>query len=336
MTTVPIETAPMKTAQTGVGVAGVGWYVPDLIIDNDTISQWCGAPADWVISRTGVEQRRYAAADVPTSALAARALKVALCDAGMDARDLAGVIVCTSTPDQSQPPTAAFVLAELGISGVPAFDVNGVCAGFLYGLVAAEGWRRRGPVAVVGADKYSSIMNREDRRTVSLFGDGAGAVILGQLRSESNVVRVIARCQPEHLELVRVRGGGSALPLRDAPDPLADRFEMDGRSIVTWAEDALPIAVHRTCADAGVTVADIDRFVMHQGSPRMVELFGKWLGVPVEKVAVSANRFGNTGAASIPLTLAIEVQEKRIVAGDRVMLAGLGGGTAACASVMTW
>ncbi|MGQ4457541.1 3-oxoacyl-ACP synthase III family protein [[Kitasatospora] papulosa] len=326
----------MKTAEQGMGVAGLGWHVPGLRIDNETISRWSGADPGWVIDRTGVEERRYAASDEPTSALAARALSMALEDAGLRGEDLAGVIVCTSTPDQPQPPTAAFVLARLGLTGIPAFDLNGVCAGFLYGLGAAEGWRRRGPVALIGADKYSSIVNPADRRTVSLFGDGAGAVILEPPTEDSGLVSVVARCQPEYLDLVRVRAGGSALPLRDTEDPLADRFEMEGRAIVTWAETALPVVAQQACEEAGLTLADIDRFVLHQGSPRMVELCTKWLGAAPGKVALSADRFGNTGAASIPLTLAIEVRQERIKRGDRVMLAGLGGGTAACASVVKW
>ncbi|MEU4655539.1 ketoacyl-ACP synthase III [Streptomyces sp. NPDC023723] len=317
-------------------VTGLGWYVPERRVDNDTVARWCGVTPEWITARTGVDERRYAADDEPTSVLAARALEQALDDAGLAGDDLAAVVVCTSTPDQPQPPTAAFVLAELGISGIAAFDVNGVCAGFLYGLGAAEGWRRRGPVAVVGADKYSALMNRRDRRTVSLFGDGAGAVVLGPARSEDDAVRLVARCQPEHLDLVRVRGGGSALPLRDTADPLADRFEMQGRAVVAWAEEAFPVVVEQACAEAGLMLADIDRFVLHQGSGRMVELCAKWIDAPPEKVATTAHRFGNTSAASIPLTLAHEAQHQRLNRGDRVLLAGLGGGTAACATVVTW
>lgn len=318
------------------GVAGLGWYVPERVIDNDTIALWCGAAPDWITARTGVQERRYADPDVPTSTLAARALERALRDAGLSGGDLAAVIVCTSTPDQPQPPTAAFVLGELGISGVAAFDVNGVCVGFLYGLGSAQAWRARGPVAVVGADKYSAIMNRLDRRTVSLFGDGAGAIILDQADPGAGGIGVVARCQPEYLDLVGVPGGGTRLPLRGTTDPLADRFAMNGHAIVAWAETALPVAAHRACAAAGVPLADIDRFVVHQGSGRLVELCAKWLDVPTEKMAVSADRYGNTGAASIPLTLAIEAEQGRLARGDRVMLAGLGGGTAACACVMRW
>lgn len=327
---------PLKAPGAALRVAGLGWYAPERRVDNETVARWCGVTPEWIVARTGVRERRYAAPEEPTSALAARALARALDDAGLDGNDLAALVVCTSTPDQPQPPTAAFVLAELGLTGIPAFDVNGVCAGFLYGLGAAEGWRRRGPVAVVGADKYSAIMNRRDRRTVSLFGDGAGAIVLGQTRSDDEAVRIVARCQPEHLDLVRVRGGGSALPLRDTSDPLADRFEMQGRPVVAWAEQALPVVVDQACAEAGLMPADIDRFVLHQGSGRMVELCAKWIDAPPEKVAVTADRFGNTSAASIPLTLAYEAQHQRINRGDRVLLAGLGGGTAACATVVTW
>jgi 3-oxoacyl-[acyl-carrier-protein] synthase-3 len=126
------------------------------------------------------------------------------------------------------------------------------------------------------------------------------------------------------------------LPLRQAEDPLADRFRMDGRAILAWGESALPLVAGQACAEAGVSLADIDRFVLHQGSGRLVELCAKWLDVPQEKVALTANRFGNTAAASIPLTLAIEVAEGRVRRGDWVMLAGLGGGTAACAAVVRW
>ena len=326
----------VHAARGSSAIAGLGWYVPGRLVDNDTIAGWCDVTTDWIEQRTGVHRRWYAADDEPTSALAAHAVRDALDDAGLRPDELAGLVVCTSTPDQPQPATAAFVLAAIGATGAAAFDVNAACAGFLYGLAAAAAWRRNGPVAVVGADKYSTILNRRDRRTVSLFGDGAGAVILGPDPDGTAAINVVAICEPEYVDLVRVPGGGSALPLRQADDPLADRFLMDGRAVLEWVEKALPPAAGKACAEAGVSMDMIDHFILHQANPRMLALCAQWLEVPPEKVAITADRYGNIGAASVALTLAVEAREGRIKRGDRVLLGAVGGGASACATVLTW
>lgn len=326
----------MVRAATASGILSSASYLPAREVSNEEVAGWCDVTPAWISARTGVEGRRYAGADEPTSALAAQALRTALGRSGLRVTDLSAIIVCTSTPDQPQPPTAAFVLRALGGSGSAAFDVNGVCVGFLYGLAAAQSWRTRGPVAVIGADKYSTIMDRRDRRTVSLFGDGAGAVILSALGHGDPPLEVVARCQPEHVDLVRVRAGGSALPSPRPGDATAAKFEMQGRAVLEWAASALPPVVQQACQEAGVALQDVDRVVLHQGSRRLVEQCARWLHLPISRFALTADRFGNTGAASLPLTLAEEDVAGRLVRGRPVLLAGLGGGTTACATVIRW
>ncbi|MEV6603562.1 ketoacyl-ACP synthase III [Kutzneria sp. NPDC051319] len=307
-----------------IGVLGTGGFVPSRVVDNTTVGQWCGVGEDWILERTGVRRRRYARPDQPTSELAIRAAAPLLTDPSR-CEALRMVMLATSTPDRPQPATASAVQAGLGLSGVAACDLNAVCCGFLYGLVltsallAAQG----GTGLVIGADRYSSIMDRADRRTVTLFGDGAGAVLLGPVPDGYGIRGSSLVGHGELRELVRV------------PE---DRrlFEMQGRAVKEYALDLIPKVATEALTASGLALDDISRFVFHQGNVRMVEACAEAMGVGMDRVPLTAPVFGNTAAASLALTLHHADLERPFRRGEHILLAGVGGGMTAGAVVLTW
>jgi 3-oxoacyl-[acyl-carrier-protein] synthase-3 len=324
-----------------VGILGIGSHVPDGIIGNATISEWTNTSPQWIVERTGILERRYADRGTTTSALGHAAVGDLVGRHPDALTDLGAVIVATSTPDQPQPATAAILQRELGLSGVAAFDLNAVCSGFVYALtvgsalVGQPGWAPR--VLVVAADLYSSIMDRTDRKTVSLFGDGAGAVLLGRVPDGFGLHASRLTAHGEHRELVEVVGGGTRRRL-DA-DALAagdDRFRMRGRDVRDYALRTLPEIVHDVLDDAGLGLDDIDRFVFHQANPKLLEDLAKALGIDLGRIPLTAPRYGNTGSASIPITLCHSHREQPLRRGERVLFAAVGGGMTAGAAVLTW
>lgn len=325
-----------------IGILAVGSYVPTAVVDNDRISLWTGKPAEWVTERTGVLQRRYAEPGTTTSDLAMPAVREVL--DGLEEwqrQQLAALIVATSTPDVPQPATAAILQHKLGLPGLAAFDVNAVCSGFLYGLAAAEGMlatRRHGSYAIVaGADIFSTIMDRSDRRTVSLFGDGAGAVLLGEVPDGYGVQAIRLVTDGELHHYVGVEAGGTRTPL-DARARAAGEhlFRMDGRAVRDYALRILDKLTGEVLEECGLRLEDIGRFVFHQANTRLIETFVDQAGIDPASVPLTAPRLGNTVAASIPLTLRAADRERPFERGERVLLAAVGGGMTAGAAVLTW
>ncbi|MDX6348399.1 MAG: acetoacetyl-CoA synthase [Streptomyces sp.] len=324
-----------------VGIVGIGSHLPPDTIDNAQISTWSGADPQWIEQRTGIHARRYARPGTTTSDMAEEAVHD-LFARHPGARETTGLIVlATSTPDQPQPSTAARLQHRTGLSGIPALDVNAVCSGFVYALGVADALLRRGtagPAAlVVGADMYSTIMNREDRRTVSLFGDGAGAVLLAEVPEGYGIRATRVVSDSDYHELVEVVAGGT----REAADSAAREagrhlFRMDGRAVRDYALQAVPKVVGEALDAAGLAVDDIGRVVMHQGNTRLVEALARQLGVDMDRVPVTAPRYGNTGAASIPVTLQAAHASRPFRRGEHVLLAAVGGGMTAGAAVLTW
>ncbi|MFE0461174.1 3-oxoacyl-ACP synthase III family protein [Kitasatospora sp. NPDC058965] len=324
-----------------VGILATGAYVPPRTIDNATISAWAGTTETWVTERTGIEGRRYAEPGTTTSDLAAEAVRD-LFEQYPDARQQTGLLVlATSTPDQPQPATAAKLQHRTGLSGVPSLDVNAVCSGFLYALAVADSLLARGtagPAAlVVGADMYSTIMDRTDRRTVALFGDGAGAVLLAPVPEGYGIHATRLVTDSDYHELVEVTAGGTREPL-DSRARAAGRhlFRMNGPAVLSYALQSVPKMIHEALDAAGWELDDVDRVVLHQGNTRMLQGLARHLGVDMKKVPLTAPKWGNTGAASIPITLQDAHRERPFERGERVLLAAVGGGMTAGASVLTW
>jgi 3-oxoacyl-(acyl-carrier-protein) synthase III len=322
-----------------VGIVAVGGYVPPDELDNATVAAWADTTPDWIEARTGINERRWASPETPTSALALAAVRDLLREYPTDLHELGAIIVATSTPDQPQPPTAAILQRLLEASPVPAWDLNAVCSGFLYGLVvgAALVNGHGSPVLVVGADKYSAIVDGSDRRTVSLFGDGGGAVVLGRVPAGYGLLASRLAAHGEHSGYVEVIGGGTRRPLdQHGLKAGHDRFRMRGREVREYVLATLPGLIRSVVEDAGVDVREIDRFIFHQANPRLIEELGRIMGINPGKVPLTAPLFGNTGAASIPITLWDSHRKWPLQRGERLLFAAVGGGLTAGAALVVW
>lgn len=322
-----------------VGILGTGSCLPGNVVTNEEVGAPAGVTDEWIVRKTAIRERRWAKPDEATSGLAATAARLALADAGVRAEDVSLVVVATSTPDSPQPPTATAVATELGVpSGTPAFDLNAVCSGFVFALTTAERMVRGtgGYAVVVGADIYSRTLDPTDRRTVVLFGDGAGAVVIGPGQGRGVLATRLATF-PEQRDLIRVPAGGSAVPA--SPESLArglHYFTMDGPAVRDFVRDRVGPLV-REFLDEHAPRADGVRqphFVPHQANGRMIETLAADLGFPPDHTHLTVHQYGNTGAASVPITL--DRAADHLAPGDLVLLAGFGGGMAAGLALIEW
>nr|ADE34503.1 SsfN [Streptomyces sp. SF2575] len=291
------------------------------------------------MERTGILNRRYAGPGVTTSELAAHAVRDLLSRSTRTLEEVGLTVLATSTPDQPQPSTAVRMQNLLGLRSTPAFDVNAVCSGFVYALSIADAMLARdgGTALVVGADMYSSVMDRSDRRTVSLFGDGAAAMLLGEVPDGYGIHATSLLADGDSSELVEVTAGGT----REAADEAAREagrhyFRMQGRAVRDYALHSIPKVIGDVLGSAGVSADDVDRFIVHQGNARLVESVADLLGVEMARVPLSAPLYGNTGAAALPLTLHHSHRERPLERGERILFAAVGGGMTAGAALLTW
>ncbi|MGW3205218.1 3-oxoacyl-ACP synthase III family protein [Streptomyces sp. NPDC001135] len=320
-----------------VGILGTGSCLPGNVVTNDDVGPPAGVTDQWIRRKTAIRERRWAKPDEATSDLAAVAARRALHDAGVRAEDVTLVLVATSTPDSPQPPTATAVAAELGVpAGTPAFDVNAVCSGFVFALTAAERMIHGsgGHAVVIGADIYSRMLDPGDRRTAVLFGDGAGAVVLGPTRG-AGVIATRLSTFPGERGLIRVPAGGSRIPAsRMSVEQGLHCFTMDGPAVRRFVESRVAPLIR---AFLDTHVPDRARplhFVPHQANGRMIETLAADLGFAPERTHTTVAFSGNTGAASVPVTL--DRAAGRIAPGDLVVLAGFGGGMAAGLALVEW
>ncbi|MGK7235805.1 3-oxoacyl-ACP synthase III family protein [Streptomyces hygroscopicus] len=330
------RTAAVRDAD-AVGILGTGSCLPGNVVTNDEVGAAAGVTDEWITRKTAIRERRWAKSDEATSDLATMAARMALDDAGIRAEDIALVLVATSTPDAPQPPTATAVAAELGVpAGTPAFDINAVCSGFVFALATAERMiRGTGAHAVViGADIYSRTLDPADRRTVVLFGDGAGAVVLGPT-TRGGVLATQLATYPEARELIRVRAGGSRIPASPASvEQGLHYFTMDGPAVRRFVESRVGPLI-RTFLETHLPDHPWPpHFVPHQANGRMIEALATDLGFLPERTHTTVRYFGNTGAASVPITL--DRAATRFAPGDLVVLAGFGGGMAAGLALIEW
>ncbi|MFE6721777.1 3-oxoacyl-ACP synthase III family protein [Streptomyces albidoflavus] len=323
----------------GIGILGTGAYVPDRVVSNEEVSAAAGVDDAWIVRKTDIRERRWAAPDQATSDLATAAGRAALESAGIPAGRLTAIVVATSTPDRPQPPTAAYVQHRLGAEDAAAFDVNAVCSGEVFALSAVEGIlaRRGGYALVIGADLYSRILNPADRRTIVLFGDGAGAMVLGTDGRGARVRHTALHTFGGLTDLIRVPAGGSRQPLdRAALNAGAQYFTMDGRGVRHFVEKQLPRLAKEFLHEADVAPDDIGHFVPHQANGVLLGTVFADLGLARASLHLTLQRYGNTGAASIPITLDAAARTGAFRPGDLILLAGFGGGMAAGLALVEW
>ncbi|MFK4149063.1 3-oxoacyl-ACP synthase III family protein [Streptomyces sp. NPDC004065] len=325
----------------GIAILGTGSCLPSHVVGNDEVAAATGVTDEWIHRKTGIRARRRAKPDEATSDLAVAAGRAAMEAAGITAADLSLIVVATSTPDQPQPPTASVVADGLGAGrGAAAFDVNAVCSGFVFALNAAEHVLAAAdsPYAlVIGADVYSRILDPTDRRTAILFGDGAGAVVLGPARPGRGLLASRLAGFGAERDLIEVPAGGSRLPASE--QTLAEGrhfFTMNGRGVRDFVDATVTPAIGAFLRDAGLEPGAVDHFVPHQANGRMLEDLSARLGIPAHRMRLTYEDFGNTGAASVPVTLDRAARRGELADGDLVLLAGFGGGMAMGLSLLRW
>ncbi|MFD3933113.1 3-oxoacyl-ACP synthase III family protein [Streptomyces sp. NPDC058614] len=322
-----------------IRILGTGAYVPERIVSNDEVGAPAGVDDAWITRKTAIRERRWAAAGQATSDLATAAARAAMQSAGITAEQLSMIAVATSTPDRPQPPTAAYVQHNLGAAGTAAFDVNAVCSGTVFALSAVGSviLRRGGYALVIGADVYSRILNPADRRTVVLFGDGAGAMVLGPTTGGPLLRHVALHTFGALSDLIQVPAGGSRQPLNRAGlEAGLQYFAMDGREVRRFVVEQLPQLTKDFLHEAGVEAADISHFVPHQANGVMLDDVFADLALPRATLHRTVTHYGNTGAASIPITLDAAARQGAFRPGELILLAGFGGGMAASFALIEW
>jgi 3-oxoacyl-[acyl-carrier-protein] synthase-3 len=317
-------------------VRGVGHYLPDRVVPNSEFEATLDTTDAWIKARSGIERRHFAATGQTTSDLATRAAKDALSDAGMDGSDIDTIILATSTADLTFPSSATMVQRNIGNTTGYAFDIQAVCAGFVFALANANALILSGQakrVLVIGAETFSRIMDWTDRGTCVLFGDGAGAMVLEAAQSADNpddrgILATDLNSDGTYCDLLYVDGGVSTQN--------TGMLRMQGKEVFRHAVEKLASTATTALQKAGLGHEDVDWVVPHQANIRIIQSTAKKLGVPMERVVVTVQDHGNTSAASIPLALSVGVQRGQIKRGDLVVTEAIGGGLAWGAVVLRW
>ncbi len=317
-------------------VRGVGHYLPDRVVPNAELETLVDTTDDWIRTRSGIERRHFVAPGQTTADLATAAAAAALTDAGLVPDDIDALIVATSTPDLTFPSAATMVQARLGMTGGFAFDIQAVCAGFVYALANADALIRAGSARralVIGAETFSRLMDWTDRSTCVLFGDGAGALVLEAAPgtgspADRGVLSSDLHSDGRFRDLLYVDGGTST--------GQTGHLRMQGKEVFRHAVEKLAETAHAALARAGVTPDQVDWIVPHQANIRIIEGTAKRMQVPMDRVVVTVQDHGNTSAASIPLALSVGRARGQIKRGDLVVTEAIGGGLAWGAVVLRW
>lgn len=323
-----------------VGVIGTGKYVPEKTLTNSDLEKIVETSDEWIVSRTGIRERHIAAPEQATSDLAYEAAVKAIASAGMAVEELDLIIVATVTPDMVFPSTACILQDRLGAKGAAAFDLSAACSGFVYGLATATSFIQAGVfrnALVIGADCLSRITDYTDRNTCVLFGDGAGAVVLGEVSAGRGFRSFDLGAEGAGGSLLKLEAGGSRLPASaQTIENKLHYIDMNGREVFKFAVRIMETATDTVLGKAGLDKDDIDVFVPHQANIRIIQSARQRLNLLEEKVMINVDKYANTSAASIPLALVEAAEEGRMKEGDRVLMVGFGGGLTWGAAVLVW
>ncbi|BCJ44771.1 3-oxoacyl-[acyl-carrier-protein] synthase 3 [Actinoplanes ianthinogenes] len=324
-----------------VGILGTGSYLPSQIVTNlDLTGRVPDADPEWVARKTLIEARRFAASGEAASDLAGHAARAALEDAGVAAAEIDYIVVSTSTGDSPQPPTSNLVQNLIGADRAACLDVNAVCAGWVFALGVANGLVATNPgalVLVIAADIYSRILDFGDRRTAVLFGDGAGAAVVGAVPDGYGIVDLDLASRGEANGLIYVKGGGSRLPATPETVAAGDHyFRMNGRGVRDFVAAAVPPALEKLLHRNEMKAGDVDHFVPHQANGIMLRELVTAAGFQNARTHLTLERYGNVGSASLPVTLDDANRAGAFRAGDLLLLAGFGGGMSMGACLLRW
>jgi len=322
-------------------VASVGTAVPPRVVTNDDLSRVLDTSDQWIVERTGIRERRVAGPDQSVAMLARDASLIAMDRAGVGVEELDAIVLATASPDRLLPSTACDLQALLGADNAAAFDIAAACPGYVYGLTIAEGLIASGQsrtVLVVGAEKLSTITDWEDRSTAILFGDGAGASVVRPASAGGRgILSTFLKSDGRLAPLLYRPGGGAAEPISEKVVCERSQFmKMAGREVFKAAVLAMAEACDEALRRAGVSAAEIDLMIPHQANLRIIEATAKHAGMPMSKVMVNLDRFGNTSSASIPLALDQAIAEGRVRPGSLLLLVAFGAGFTWGSAVVRW
>lgn len=316
-------------------IIGIGSYVPEHIVTNKDLMEFLDTDDQWIQERTGIRERRISMTD-GTSALAAKAAKRAIEDAGISPEELEIVIVATSTPDRSFPSAAADVQAAVGAVNATAFDITAACSGFIYGLHILQGFIKSGIYKtglVVGAETVSKVVDWNDRSCCILFGDGAGAAVVQA--SETGILETLTGSDGRSASVLacQARSLGNCLT---QVKPELGFMTMDGKEVFKFAVRKIPEIVNDLLKQGGMAPEELDHYVLHQANIRILEAAAKRLHISMDKIPVNIDRYGNTSAASLPILLDEMKQDGRLKRGDKLVMAGFGAGLTWGGVLMEW
>lgn len=330
----------MKVKLNGAGILGTGHCVPHNIVTNADMEKFVDTSDEWISTRTGIKQRHFAPEGVNTSDLCTEAARQALEQSETAAEDLDLIIVCTLTPDMTIPSAACIVQANLGAKNAAVFDLYAACSGFAYGVITATQYIETGMykrVLVIGAEILSRVLNFKDRNTCVLFGDGAGAAVLGPVPEGYGILGMDMGADGNGGKYLNIPASGTAiLPTDEARKKGLTYVHMDGKEVYKFAVKVMGQTAEKALERAGIDKSEIDILVPHQANIRIIQSAAKRLDLPMEKVFVNIDKYANTSGASIPIALDEAHREGRIKRGDIVVLTGFGAGLTWAGMVMKW
>ncbi|HIU63524.1 MAG TPA: ketoacyl-ACP synthase III [Candidatus Avacidaminococcus intestinavium] len=322
------------------GIIGMGHYLPEKIITNFDLEKMVDTNNEWIVERTGIEARHIAAPEEATSDLAYAAAVKAIADAGLESAQIECIIVASESPDTKFPSTACLLQAKLGAKKAAAFDLSAGCSGFVYALGVANSMITSGLykyVLVVGAETLSRIMNWKDRNTCVLFGDGAGAAVLGPVEDGNGIIAVEMGADGNGGSSLSQPAGGSRKPASHETVDAGEHFiHMDGSEVFKFAITIMGKTAKSVLKKAEMTSDDVDLLVPHQANIRIINSAAKRLGLPMEKVFVNVEKYGNTSAASIPIALCEAREQGLLKKGKNILLVGFGAGLTWASIILKW
>lgn len=324
-----------------IGILGTGYYVPSKVMTNKEISTFVDTTDEWIYKKVGIKERRIASPQEATSDLAIYAAQDALRNSKINAGDIDLIILATSSPDMIQPSTAAIVQGKLGAVNACAFDISAVCAGFVYALTVAQDMLKANPMykkaLVIGAETYSRILDWTDRSTCVYFGDGAGAVVIGDVEEEYGIKSRYLMNDGRGASVIQFLGGGSRYPTTE--ETLKNKFhkfEMQGKLVWNFANEVFPKAVKKVIDLADEKVENLDWVISHQANINIIKNSMKTLGIDGEKTYTTIEKYGNTSGASVAITLAEANKKGLLKKGDKISLVAFGGGLSYGATYLVW
>jgi len=321
-------------------VTGWGRYVPSHVLTNADLERLVDTSDEWIRTRTGIRERRVAAANETTASMAAVASLRAIRTAGIEPDDIDLILLGTLTPDYWMPSTAALVKEAIGNTRASAMDVSAACSGFVYAFATAQAWITSGlakHVLVIGAELLTRFLDYTDRSTCILFGDGAGAVVLSASEEPGGALGIELTTEPQGAYMIWLPAGGAKSPPSAATITRGEHYiRMEGKETYRFATKTMATTALESIRKSGLQPSDIELFIPHQANIRIVEAVAKGLGLPMERMYVNLDKYGNTSAASVPIALAEAVNEGRVKVGDRVCIVAFGAGFTSGAVTIEW